>query len=152
MKKTIVSNSKYNILLPGGLAIIFIVLLVHMFFGMYISGIITFGIAFFFCLFLTALNFQTMTLTNDGFVIKSFFVKIANASWDQIAKIDLLELRTYESRGAPAYARWIVLYTDTTQKIEGGGPVGKSPPWCVWATAKNIQTIKEFAPPEIVIF
>ncbi len=97
---------------------------------------------------------QTATLTKEGFVIKCCGFRIVQANWDQIVKIEVLDLNTLRAaNGTRDYTlKWIVLYTEEGQKAKGGGPTWKKAPWMIIATKKNQNAVREFAPKEIISF
>ena len=151
-RKRLIANPWYGIALTfvietWGLVCVIITVLAHSILGIVIYPIFLFGlIGCIVCI-------QTVTLTKEGFVIKCCGFQIVQANWNQIVKIEVLDLDSLVSRGSTvAKLKWIVLYTEEGQKVKGGGPSWKKAPWLIIATKKNQNAIREFAPKDIISF
>ena len=153
MKKTIKTNLNYSIILISVLAIAVLGLFVHsLFCDFYILWTLFLGVSLVFLLVALIISYQTAELTKDGLTIKCLVFTIAKKEWNQIAKIDLLEIDSLYSHYGNIKSKWIVLYTDSNQIVKDGGANWRNPPWTIKATPKNIQIFKEFAPAQIILF
>lgn len=153
MKKSIKANLNYSIILISVLEIAVLGLFIHSFFGdFYILWTLFLGASLVFLLVALIISYQTVELTKDGFTIKCFVFTIVKKEWNQIAKIDLLEIDSLYSHYGNIKSKWIVLYTDTSEIVKEGGANWKNSPWTIKGTPENIQIFKEFAPSKIVSF
>ena len=152
-RKRLIANHWYCITIccvldAFGLGFVIIAALAH-----HILGMIVICSVFLAVTVATIISIQTVTLTKEGFVIKCCGFRIVQANWNQIVKIEVLDLDTLVSRGSTvAKLKWIVLYTEEGQKVKGGGPSWKKAPWLIIATKKNQNAIREFAPKDIISF
>lgn len=153
MKKTIMANTYFSLIFFCVLEAISLCLLIHSF--LYYSHVLWTLFLMISCLFLLLIilfSWQTITLTYEGFTIKCAFFVIVKASWQQIARIDIIELDSLYSPYGKVKLNWIVFFTDPSQKITDGGANSKNAPWMVKATRQNIRVIKKYAPVKIVSF
>ena len=153
-KKRLIANNWYCIIIccvldAFGLGFVIIATLAH-----HILGMIVIYLVFLLVTVATIISIQTVTLTKEGFVIKCCGFQIVQANWNQIVKIEVLDLDTLRAaNGSRDYTlKWIVLYTEEGQKAKGGGPSWKNAPWMIIATKKNQNAIREFAPKDIISF
>lgn len=152
-RKRLIANHWYCIMIccvldAFGLAFVIIGTLAHSILGMIVIYSVFLAVTV-----ATIISIQTVTLTKEGFVIKCCGFRIVQANWNQIVKIEVLDLDSLVSRGSTvAKLKWIVLYTEEGQKVKGGGPSWKKAPWLVIATKKNQNAIREFAPKDIISF